>query len=106
MRKPDLTFTVTVSPVCRVIGCQEQRDQESRGLFGFHSFATCPNCQVIPDGWEMWGENGHKQAAPSTRELMIHWVKLKARSQWRTQVGLLMGYRFRAGSTIYYRGGR
>lgn len=106
MRKPDLTFTVTVSPVCRVIGCGAQQEQESRGLFGFHPFFSCPDCRVIPDGWEIWGENGHKQASPSTREGLVHWVKLKARSQWKTQAGLVMGYRFVVGSTIYYRGGR
>lgn len=106
MRKPDLTFLVTVSPVCRVIGCQKKQDEENRGLFGFHSFTTCPDCQVIPDGWQMWGENGHMQAAPSTREWMAHWIKVKAREQWKTKAGLLMGYRFRVGSTLYYRGGR
>jgi hypothetical protein len=106
MRKPDVTFAVTVSRVSRVIGCQKKQDEENRGLFGFHSFASCPDCQVIPYGWEMWGENGHCQGSAPTREQLTHWLRVKARSQWKTQAGLMMGYRFRVGSTIYYRGGR
>ena len=60
-------------------------------MIGFHLFATCPNCQCIPEGWEMWGENGHRQASAPTRERLIHWIKTKAREQWPMQAGGING---------------
>lgn len=103
-KRPDCTFTVTVCPVQQVIGCDAKRDQESRGLIGFHNFDTCPNCQKVDKGYEFWGENGHKQAAVSDRAGLVHWIKVNARKQWVMQSGQIMGYRFRKGSTMHYRG--
>jgi hypothetical protein len=102
MKRPTQTFTVTVCPSARVIGCAEKRDQEKRGLFGFHDFTRCPDCQVIPEGWEFWGENGHRQGGATTRTQLVFWIGRKAKEQWRMKAGGLMGYRFRKGETIYY----
>lgn len=104
MRKPDVTFQVTVSPTFHVYGCDEKRAQESRGLFGFHQYTSCPNCRVVSSGFEVWGENGHRQATLATRDNMRYWVHLKAREQWRMKDGRIMGYRFRMGSPLYYVG--
>lgn len=102
--RPDSTFMVTVCPVYRVHSCQAKLDQESRGLMGFHSFTTCPDCKLTSEGWEMWGENGHKQASAPSRERLIHWVSIKAKEQWKMRAGGIMGYRFQQGSPMYYRG--
>ena len=103
MIKPDLTFVVTICPVFDVHGCAEKQAQESRGMFGFHSFTTCPQCRVIARGYQYWGENGHCQGSAANQEGMKYWVARKAREQWRTRDGKLMGYRFRVGQPLYYR---
>jgi hypothetical protein len=101
--KPDVFFTVAISPVFDVRGCATKEEQETRGLYGFHNFDTCEDCQVIPRGFEAWGENGHKQAGMPSRQRLIHWIKLKAREQWRMKAGGTMGYRFESGSAIHYK---
>lgn len=103
MKKPDSVFLIRVCPVFRLTGCEEKLAQEKRGMFGFHSFSTCPNCKVVADGWQMWGSNGHCQADIPTRERLIHWIKIKAREQWKMKSGGVMGYRFEVGSSITYR---
>jgi len=103
MRKSDVFFTVTVQPVFYVTSCPEKLAQESRGAFGCHLFASCPNCQVAAAGWEFWGENGHRQGSARDREHLTYWLKRKAREQWKTQDGRLMGYRFRVDGPNYYR---
>jgi len=35
--------------------------EEKRGLHGFHDYSHCVACKLSPDGWELWGENGHLQ---------------------------------------------
>jgi hypothetical protein len=55
-------FTVYVQRVYFVDSCAEKLAEESRGLMGFHNFKRCPNCNVRFDGWEFWGENGHRQS--------------------------------------------
>lgn len=109
--KPEHTFRMTVSPVYTVFGCQEKRDDEAHGLMGFHRYASCPACRLRFDGWEVWGENGHRQAAPKTRQQLLHYLKIKAREQTRVSgrdyyqpKGSRLGFRFERGSAIYYRG--
>ena len=58
-----MTFTVYVCPTFIVNGCATKRDEEKRGLMGFHSFERCPACEVIPLAFDLWGENGHKQGS-------------------------------------------
>ena len=104
MKRPDSTFTVTVNPVFTVAGCEEKQALEARGCFGFHNYRDCPNCRVMPRGYEFWGENGHKQGGATDRAGLLHWISRKAREQWRMKAGRLMGYRFRKGQAIYYQG--
>lgn len=59
-------FPVSEFRAYTVHHCQEFRDQEARGLFGFHNYRACPACRVEPIGLEYWGANGHKQATLDT----------------------------------------
>jgi len=104
MKRPDHTFTITISPTWRIIGCAEKQDMEARGLFGFHQYSTCPNCQKINAGYEAWGENGHCQGYLPDAAAMRHYVGYKAKQQWRMKSGEMMGYRFRVGGALYYSG--
>jgi hypothetical protein len=104
MKRPDAVFTITINPRFYVTGCAEKNAQEERGVFGCHQYTTCPNCKVTSDGYEFWGENGHKQGSADDHGHMRYWVGLKARHQWRMQDGGIMGYRFRKGGNIYYIG--
>jgi hypothetical protein len=104
MEKPSFVFVVTVNPYSVVVGCQKKRDLEHRGMFGFHSFSSCPDCKVISLGYQMWGSNGHLQAQLSNREQMCAWIKFKAKEQWPMRDGRTMGYRFQTGHTIYIQG--
>lgn len=101
-------FTVYVSRVFTVIGCAAKRAEESRGLFGFHDFRRCPDCQRIDQGFECWGDNGHLQASPKTREQLIHWIKTYARKRLPAAdsfgPGHYLGFRFRRESDIHYKG--
>ena len=36
MKRPDISFTITVNAVVHVYGCRERQSQEARGYFGFH----------------------------------------------------------------------
>lgn len=54
-------FLITVSPVQVLDACSIKVDQEKRGLFGFHDFTHCTDCSKHPNGFELWGENGHRQ---------------------------------------------
>ncbi len=103
MKKSDVVFFVSVHRVYRVVGCDTKRDQETRGLFGFHNYDRCPNCRMIPSGWEMWGENGHKQGIAENTAQLAHWLKTTARRQWKIQDGKIMGYRFRLNAAMYYK---
>lgn len=107
LQKPQLTFSVTVRPVFRVVSCDAKLAEEKRGLHGWHQFTKCPKCQLLPNGWEVWGENGHMQAHLVTREHLLHWVKIKARERWISQHpmtrGQMWGYKFRTGEPMYYR---
>ncbi len=107
MRKPDITFKVYVCPIVRVHHCATVREQESRGLFGFHSSAHCPDCQCATSGYELWGENGHLQGRADTRAQLAHVLKAHARKQWigsklGPNPGALFGYVFRVGSEQRY----
>ena len=110
MQKPDYVFTITVSPVARVIGCAAKREQESRGMFGFHQFTNCLKCQVIDEGFELWGENGFRQGGAKNYKHLAHCLKARAIKQWRATTnkeypkGSLIGYRFKVGGAMYYKG--
>jgi hypothetical protein len=56
-----MKISVTLSPVREVRGCATKRAEQERGLIGFHAYTRCPACEVMPAGYEAWGENGHKQ---------------------------------------------
>lgn len=60
MKQP---FTVYECKVYRVDHCKAYQAQQARGMFGFHYYEKCPDCQVTFEGYEYWGENGHRQAA-------------------------------------------
>jgi hypothetical protein len=94
-------FRITVCPSFYVIGCKEKAAQESRGLFGFHSFTSCPDCELIAKGYEFWGENGHLQSSAPDRASMCWQVGHMAKKVWSMQGGGLMRYKFRVGSPTY-----
>jgi Zn ribbon nucleic-acid-binding protein len=110
LSKPDAVFVVRVHPTYRIVHCAEYNAQEQRGLFGCHDWKHCPQCQVIDNGFQMWGENGHCQASGFNRDQMRNWIKIKAREQWPQREPYTLrvigryGYRFRAGSPLYYVG--
>jgi hypothetical protein len=54
-------FEITVQPQRRLFRCEKMRDENARGLYGFHSYDKCPDCKVTLDGFALWGENGHLQ---------------------------------------------
>lgn len=54
-------FHITISKSRRLYPCKDMIDQQKRGLFGFHNFNECNNCTRLFVGWELWGQNGHKQ---------------------------------------------
>lgn len=58
-----MKFLAYWQPIFRVQSCKAKLAEEARGLIGFHRFTDCPDCRVIPEGFELWGENGHKQGA-------------------------------------------
>ena len=62
-----MPFTVYETESYRVDHCRAYQEQEARGIFGCHQYATCPECRVTFDCVEYWGENGHRQASLSTR---------------------------------------
>ena len=95
--------------VCELYGvhrCQEYKDEESRGLFGFHP-KTCSDCKRVFLGWEIWGENGHKQNSLTSiggwptpdREKFIGWIAHLA----KRELGKKTPMRFHRGrmQTIY-----
>jgi hypothetical protein len=103
MLKPDVYFIVTVCERWRLHSCPAKLAEESRGLFGFHFFESCPDCVRTFEGWELWGENGHKQAFAPDRASLAHQLRWKALRPWRMKDGRLMGYKFRRGSRIFVR---
>ena len=66
-------FQVTINPVFVRRYCPEHTDEN-----GFMWADICPNCQLIPDGWEAWGSNGHKQGGGRDRASLVHWLKYQA----------------------------
>lgn len=102
MNRPNMVFILSVHQVFRVHGCEEKQSQEAKGMFGFHQFETCPNCKVLADGWQFWGQNGHLQGQAKTIGQRNGWIKHHAREQWQCRQGT-MGYKFIVGSPIYYR---
>jgi hypothetical protein len=100
--RAEVYFVVSVSESWRLVGCAAKRDQEAHGLFGFHSFTSCPDCVLTFEGWELWGENGHKQGAAKDRAGLAHMLRYRAMRPWRMQDGRLMGYRFKRGGKIYF----
>jgi hypothetical protein len=102
--RPDQVFTIIVNESARVFGCTEKLEQESRGLMGFHNFKKCPNCRIVSEGFELWGDNGHRQGGASDRNQLTRVIAHLAKKQWRLKAGGIMGYRFRLGGKLYYRG--
>ena len=54
-------FKVKIHAVFKVHSCPAKLAEEARGMWYWHQFVTCPDCQVEPGGFEVWGSNGHKQ---------------------------------------------
>lgn len=111
MRRPDHFFVITVHHVYVLVSCDEKRAEEARGLFGFHPITTCKSCTLTPNGYEFWGQNGHCQGRIANgRRHLAACLKVRAAMQWTARtdreypIGSLIGYRFKAGSPLYYRG--
>lgn len=105
MKKPDQVFVIVVNESARVFSCAEKIAQESRGMMGFHNFEKCPNCRIESEGFELWGDNGHRQGGASDRPQLVRTIARLAKQQWRMKSGGLMGYRFRRGGKLFYAGG-
>jgi len=103
MLRPDRTFHIVVSPTVHLTPCAAMLEQQRRGLFGFHLFASCPDCHKEYAGFQCWGENGHLQGSASDRAGLVRWIGYKARQQWRSVDGSLLGYRFSLGGRIFIR---
>ena len=105
MKKPDEVIMVTVSHIARLYPCPAKLADEARGLFGLHLYAICPDCQLVPSGYEFWADNGYRQGgATNDRHELARKLRYLAGKQWRTQTGGIMGYRFRLGSQLVYQG--
>lgn len=104
MKRPDVTFSITVNPVQRVYPCATRLAKESEGFFGFHDSTHCPECRYVQSGYELWGENGHKQGHADNRAQLAHMLRYHAGKQWRMKDGRIMGYRFDVGGMITYLG--
>ena len=103
MTRPHVQFNIIVNPVAYVTSCPAKLAQEQKGLFGFHSFTTCPDCQIEQAGWEFWGENGHKQgSAPPDRHELAARLRYLASKQWRMGDGQIMGHHIELGGQLYY----
>ena len=104
MKRSDVHFNIYVSPVRRLHWCDEARKEYDNGYSGFHQSHKCPNCRYEETGFEMWGENHHLQGSAPNRARLAHWLRHKAKEQWRMKDGSnrIMGYRFKVGSTQTY----
>lgn len=100
MTRPDKVFVISVCPVTRYHPCELAQAESERGFYCHNP--RCKDCRREPDGWELWGENGHCQGSAPTRERLAHMLRHKARQQWKTRDGRLMGYRFRIGAVQSY----
>lgn len=58
-------FLITITPKNRLFRCPARIKSEMEGSFCHPPY--CPDCKTVPDGWELWGENGHLQGAFSER---------------------------------------
>ena len=92
------SFGVSIHPVFRNAPCATMREEEARGLMGFHYYVTCPDCRQTPECFEAWGENGHRQGSVPMDGDLAHWMTSYA-THHRGQT------RFTAGAAIYYREG-
>lgn len=102
MNKPDVVFNVRVCPVFYVTGCATKQTEESRGLFGFHSYRTCPDCKVFAKGFELWSNDNYCQGVAIDRRMLQYVIKRLARKQWRMRDGRMMGYHFANGGPLFY----
>ena len=93
MSKPK--FLIYVQPRFRVNGCATKRAEESRGMMGFHSFERCPACDVVFEGFDLWGENGHLQGTVNAGDNLD--AILEHRRACRNET-------FKMGSPIHYQG--
>lgn len=93
-----------VCPVSYVYGCAEKQAQEARGVFGCHTFTTCPNCTVEPHGFELYADGGCGGMQGSAREHVDReaWLANYAAVQARHGAPV----RFERGLQIYYMGAR
>jgi hypothetical protein len=70
-----MAFLITIRPAFRNTPCEKLKEEEARGLFGFHNSYTCKNCKKKRQGWELHGENGHLQGnfpkKPTKKDLKV-----------------------------------
>lgn len=105
IRKPDVSFVITICPVFDVFGCAAKMADEARGFFGFHQFTQCHECSVVSRGYEFWGENGHLQGhSPADRRELAARLRYLAAKQTRMRDGRIMGNRIQMGQAQYYVG--
>jgi hypothetical protein len=71
--------------------------EENRGLFGFHNYTVCPDCQLIPDGWQMWGQNGHCQGSipvgQNVDDFVSHRRKMDPKAEYHLEPDWIITYR-------------
>lgn len=108
IQKPNDTYPLYVMESYHLQPCAKMLEEQSRGLFGFHSFERCPDCVKTFDGWKFYAPSFGYQASPKTRELLLHSLKRFARDTWKAHEptwgpNVRHGWRIRKGSPEYWR---
>lgn len=71
--------------VCRTFvltPCDAYRAERGRGCYGFHPHG-CPDCKREHEGFELWGENGHRQGGVrGDRAELVSLLKYRVRSEY------------------------
>lgn len=88
-------FLVYVHPQFRLDWCTAYQAETDRGIHGCHATDRCPACVLTPEGFALWGENGHRQGFIDASADLAE--RLEHRAATRGEV-------FRAGSRMVYLG--
>ena len=100
-----MKFKTSVCEVYALHRCEEYKAQEDRGVYGCHP-RNCSLCKREFVGWELWGENGHKQGHLTsiggwpvpTRKKFIEWIAHLA----KMELGKRYPMQFRKGRSITF----
>jgi len=75
-------FRIYVHPTFVLHPCKGYLDERSRGLIGFHD-PKCTECSRDSEGYELWGENGHKQGGVSgDRADLVDYLRYRVQNEY------------------------